>query len=324
MSRSGTLSTDFSNLHAKRLGNRAFTLHHRCMRIGLLALIGLVAGIVVKAVSPIAQNAQVTAPAPATTSQAIGSAGCAAAGCHGAANAESLVKAPTESAWRTAFTHYSAVDPHRKAHDVLKSDLATKMAAHLKAGPNGTVLPAHEDARCLACHVNPSVAVRDPRGLRGEGVSCEACHGDASDWRNAHITWSTAEARKDGMARTGFVDLRDITVRVEVCAGCHVGAPASGHTAVRDMNHDMIAAGHPALDKSIMDLVNRYHAHWYERPRGDLIYPDMRNTAFEEALKRLSRDRRSRHDAHDARTPWPEFADQKCSSCHQRLTYPPK
>ena len=57
-----------------------------------------------------------------------------------------------------------------------------------------------------------------------------------------------------------------IADRATICSGCHVGAPADlGRSfAVRDMNHDMIAAGHPRLNFDFGEFMRRLPRHWHQ------------------------------------------------------------
>src|SRR6476660_5000791 len=105
--------------------------------------------------------------------------------------------------------------------------------------------------------------------LRSEGVGCEACHGNASSWYGPHTgdTWSAAN--RPALYQThGMHKLYDVGERALVCAGCHVGAPADekrGYPVPRDMNHDMIAAGHPRLNFDFADYQRRLPPHWQEK-----------------------------------------------------------
>jgi hypothetical protein len=263
---------------------------------------------------------------------------CAAAACHGDANVPSLTNADVKDHWPSSATHWLAVDPHRQAYAALQSPLAEKIVQQLKTG-----LKATEDHRCLACHTTPALA--DPKlkstpeleSLRAEGVSCVACHGEGSLWIHPHTAWKGNRAA--AMSGTGFTDLNDATKRAETCAGCHIGAPANGDVPVRDMNHDMIAAGHPPLDyvrhqdsnlyyptKTFENLQSRLLPHWTSRSRGGGPYEESNFTkAFLEqsgliatdepprrhgaAYARLHDDRIKRSADAKSRTPWPEFAD---------------
>src|SRR5437870_3137050 len=61
--------------------------------------------------------------------------------------------------------------------------------------------------------------------------------------------------------------LSDPKVRAETCAGCHVGAPAGLGAPLRDMNHDLIAAGHPRLNFDYATYLRALPPHWAEKDR---------------------------------------------------------
>src|SRR5437762_4932733 len=94
------------------------------------------------------------------------------------------------------------------------------------------IAAAHKEALCLKCHaidgVKPEMAV-------SEGVGCDACHGPAEKWLNAHVEpgWKhlSSRAKWEGY---GFVPAENLVARSVNCVKCHVGG------ADRDVNHDLI------------------------------------------------------------------------------------
>jgi hypothetical protein len=111
-------------------------------------------------------------------------------------------------------------------------------------------------------------------------------------------------------------DTRSLSGRVRLCVDCHVGAPD------QEVDHDLIAAGHPALRFEF----GSYHAllprHWDDRKDRD-GRPDLEARAWaagqvasgQAALRLLAA-----HASKDAgRGSWPEFADYDCFSCHHDL-----
>jgi hypothetical protein len=159
-------------------------------------------------------------------------------------------------------------------------------------------------------------------------VSCEACHGNAGGWLREHTAWTGD--RREVYAKTGMTQLFDLGERAMTCLGCHVGAPAGNGLPVRDMNHDMIAAGHPRLNFDFAEYLRRLPAHWMEKDRtatSAKLPPRPLNaakaylvgrTAHAEAACKLLASRAER-SATDPRTPWPEFAEYNCASCHHNL-----
>lgn len=243
----------------------------------------------------------------------VGVAGCLSAMCHGGPATDSLTGSFTANTWAGSGSHWLACDPHRRAYEALESPDAAAIMKRL-----GSKLSATEDSRCLACHVNPSLAVEklEPHEklLRKDGVSCEACHGNAGGWLRNHMV----PARRDGMTQ-----LSDLKQRAATCTGCHIGAPAdpARGVPVRDMNHDMIAAGHPRLNWDFAAYQHQLSRHWREkdaRPAAEVEAWSTGRLTHAEAIERLSADRRERSKT-DLRTPWPEFADFTCVSCHHDL-----
>ncbi|WP_162667185.1 multiheme c-type cytochrome [Gemmata massiliana] len=273
--------------------------------------------------------------------QAIGMSGCLAAACHGGSASEALKGTRGGNCWESSGSCWAAADPHTAAYSLLTDNprrplkiTAAKIMAKYAPGKQAT-----EDARCLACHTNPALAreelIRDAnaRVLREQGVSCEACHGNASVWLQPHTTEEWGRNRAKVYAETGMKPLYDLGERALACAGCHVGAPAENGLPVRDMNHDMIAAGHPRLNFDFAEYQRRLPQHWQEKDRTKSSYsPIVPNeakvwfvgrVAHAEAACKLLEDRAKRSlDPNEHRTPWPEFAEFNCASCHHNLRIP--
>ena len=310
------------------------------IRLTLLLTALVVLGVVVRAsteeknsASPTAEQATSTSTsltADSTISAMRGMQSCAGSACHGNSNVPSLTAAPGKDCWKSSLTHFLVVDPHQNSFDVLKSELSQRITKYLRKGSSVAIPEATNDARCLACHVNPSLASNsvsnEQKDQRTHGVSCEACHGNAGDWLSNHTTWNPSNRAKE-IQSVHFRDLNNLETRAKTCAGCHVGSPANADGPVRDMNHDMIAAGHPALDKSMDGLIARLPKHWQEKDRSVAGTP-ARSTkgvdkeyekfkAFTNAMESLKVDRMNRSDKN--RTPQPEFSEQTCTDCHRSL-----
>jgi hypothetical protein len=242
-------------------------------------------------------------PEPPLPAKPVGLAGCASANCHGRSGGD----ASGEYAWRTSCTVWAIHDPHARAYDALdpqKNSVAKKMQtafARLEPGYH-----PQKDARCLACHANPGIEKGDKPELvtlRAEGVSCEACHGNAEHWLRTHTRVNLTD-------RHGLAELNDLGSRAKTCAGCHVGGTG-------DMNHDMIAAGHPKLNFEFASHLARMPKHWIERDRrtGQPRGPEYLQQAWVagalsagEAACDLSMVRPER-----------ELAEWNCYACHHDL-----
>ena len=274
---------------------------------------------------------------------AVGMSGCLAAACHGAPAGKLLNGERGDDCWQSSGSCWAAADPHTAAYSLLTENprrtlkvTAAEIMAKYAPGTKAT-----DNVRCLACHSNPTLALPDlipdarSRVLREQGVSCEACHGNAGQWLQPHTAWKGD--RKDVYEKTGMRPLDDLGERALACAGCHVGAPAEKDSegkvivAVRDMNHDMIAAGHPRLAFDFAEYQRRLPQHWQEKNRSlttnrAITHNEAKvwyvgRVAHAEAACRLLADRATR-SASDPVTPWPEFAEFNCASCHHNLRMP--
>ena len=239
--------------------------------------------------------------------------GCASASCHGGQVVGH--KGSEETTWATS-------DPHTTAYSVLLNADSKRIAGNLKLGK------AHEAKVCLACHAVDAEKVYHGELLEGrgrtEGVGCDGCHGPSGKWLSLHYTpaWK-ATSDRDKYERYGFTQTKDFVARSMNCAGCHVGEPG------REVNHDLIAAGHPrlAFEYSRYHYSPRYTKHWVE---------PLANPAFEmrawyvgqvstlRAAVSLLEARASRADAKPADHPWPELSESSCYSCHRGLAKSPR
>jgi hypothetical protein len=176
--------------------------------------------------------------------------------------------------------------------------------------------PAHETTLCLKCHAVEPV---QPAEAVSEGVGCCGCHGPAQRWLSVHYqpAWKKLSGREK-WERYGFLPVHNLTARAVNCAGCHVG------DETREVNHELIAAGHPRLTFEFAGLhaAPGYRKHWEEalapaefELRAWVIgqATSLRNaTALLDARARLAEPEGSGAD-------WPEFAGYSCVSCHKAL-----
>jgi hypothetical protein len=253
-------------------------------------------------------------PTLIASSPVVGTYGCSARACHGG-----LEPLRGPGVLQNEHTTWILHDPHADAYRVLFDDRSKSIAKNL-----GGQAPAHEDVRCLACHTNPwtATAEKTPAILEERlfGVGCEACHGAARDWFKDHTRpdWEKLEP-KQKKAR-GMIPVSDLASRVEACAGCHVGAaPDAMGAPLRDVNHDLIAAGHPRLDFEFGAFQANMPRHWKdtEKKPGSAAqaWTIGQLGAAQAALKLLE------YRTHDEKR-WPEFAEYDCYACHHSLHEP--
>jgi hypothetical protein len=210
-------------------------------------------------------------------------------------------------------------DPHAGAHEILGGELAGRIVAALELrDPSRPQPPARENQACVGCHATG----RGPTA--GEGVSCESCHGPAGSWLVAHTARGWRTAGND----LGMVDLADPVTCAVTCSGCHVGGEPTGDGAIREVTHDLVAAGHPRLAFELRGYKRAEPPHW--RDRGAEPSAERAAGALEEwaggrlgALERYLRqvDSQAEVAAGGERGltagVWPEFTAFDCHGCHR-------
>jgi hypothetical protein len=237
------------------------------------------------------------APPPKAGTAYIGAVGCAAAACH---NAGGYHGRPGNeyATW--------ARDPHAKAYSVLLNSQSQAISRNLHRE-----VPAYRDSLCLACHATPSPA--DNPGAVADGVGCESCHGPARDWRAIHYqpSWKTLSVAEK--AKYGMADTKDLLSRARMCVECHVGTPE------KEVNHDLIAAGHPRLAFEFAGFLGTYTPkHWLreQEPQGAEFEArawHIGQLVSARAAAELLRARAERA------TIWPELSEYGCFACHHDL-----
>jgi hypothetical protein len=259
------------------------------------------------------------AAAPATESRIYGtelpdagyvsSSSCAASSCHGRGHAGG-----TRSeylTWAPDLRPGKPNDAHSRAYQVLFNPVS-KRIAELMQLPK----PAHETTLCLKCHAVEQV---QPAEALSEGVGCCGCHGPAKKWLAVHYqpAWKKL-TNFEKWEQYGFLPVRNLTARAMNCAGCHVG------DGTREVNHELIAAGHPRLAFELAGLHSTpgYRKHWKESlPPAEF---ELRAWVIGQATSLRSatvllQDRARRVEESDAEVDWPEFAGYSCVSCHRAI-----
>jgi hypothetical protein len=245
-----------------------------------------------------------TTPVSAAGRPLAGTASCSARGCHGAIE-------PVLNPAQCRQNEYNlwADDRHADAYRTLFNDRSRDIARIL-----GGSKKAHEDPRCLACHTNPRLTfvAEDTSFVHEErlfGVGCESCHGSATSWLVAH---TAADWRVKKRAYE-MPDLTDPALQARTCAGCHVGAAPDKEGPLRDVNHDLIAAGHPRLNFEFGTYQANMPPHWRLRTIAEgHFWAVGQIVSAQAALELLS---------HRAKSgPWPEFAEYDCFACHHSLS----
>ncbi len=116
-----------------------------------------------------------------------------------------------------------------------------------------------------------------------------------------------------------MTDLRTLIQRADLCVKCHVGS------SDRDMNHDIIAAGHPALYFDLAVYYEKLPKHWRDDQidtghfRARLWLAGQLSMTKAE-LSLLETRAEKRHSV----SVWPELAAYACTDCHQTLNGVPR
>jgi hypothetical protein len=228
----------------------------------------------------------------------IGPGSCSASSCHGGIQPQSVTHV-----LQNEYSTWVIQDKHSKSFQSLQNPVSVRMAKILG-------LPRADTAeKCLACHalfVRPSEKGREFD--LSDGVSCESCHGPASAWLGPHAVKNFARQQSVAL---GMYDTSNLIQRAEKCNSCHVG------DGTKWVDHEMIAAGHPALVFDLDSYTAVEPPHWKlpEDPgAGARAWSVGQAVQLRDSLLQLARR------ASGAKgTVWPEYAELECFACHHSL-----
>jgi hypothetical protein len=231
---------------------------------------------------------------PAGDLHPVGAGSCASTACHGGDSSRGIKG--------SEYTVWVESDPHARAYAVLHDPRSDRIVKNLKGE-----YPAYNNQVCLGCHATTNSS--------SDGVGCETCHGAARNWLSTHYLPGWKQMSAAAKADLGMLATKKLSVRAQACVECHVGSGA------RDVNHDLIAAGHPRLNFEFGSYLAILPKHWRER-EDKARYPDLEARAWAlgqvtsaRAALQLLADR-----AADKKKPWPEFAEYECAACHHQLS----
>lgn len=231
-------------------------------------------------------------------SKYVGPGSCSASACHGG-----VQPVLNGRVLQNEYSTWVVQDPHAKAFRSLENPVSQRMGKILGIGDPAK---AH---KCLACHALDVPAEQRARDFDiAEGVSCESCHGPASAWLGPHIVKNWAPKQSIAL---GMFDLYDIERRSEKCLDCHLGTPQ------KEVDHEMIAAGHPDLVFELDSYSAIMPPHW--KPASD---PNSGARAWAVGQAVQLRDSLLRLARHADSPKWPEYSELDCFSCHHSLTKP--
>ncbi len=237
-----------------------------------------------------------------------GVSSCASTACHNGAGRNGIKGAE--------YNTWANNDPHNKAYRVLFDERSLLIAQNLNRGKGGiSALAPQTDPLCLGCHILPDItnSSRAPRFAFSDGVGCESCHGPAQQWLTTHYLDAWKAESVNEKKSQGFANTKSLRERAEGCAGCHVGR------GERDVNHDLIAAGHPRLRFEFAAFQAVYPKHWSET-KGVRHDFEARSWLIGQLVTAEASLDLLQYRALHTDKPWPEFSEYNCAACHHNVT----
>jgi len=188
------------------------------------------------------------------------------------------------------------------------------------------------EQKCVSCHSN-SLALPSKHVL---GADCQVCHGPASAWNGEHYSSAWKSLGASRFDNTPMLDIESPATRASICSSCHIGELHSEY-GVREVNHELMAAGHPPMHFDFTTYMSRYPRHWNESAqvtdgRSDSKFKVWRIGKLALAVRRVEliidrardveQDIEKQLNTIDATTlgrTWPELTEYSCYSCHHSL-----
>jgi hypothetical protein len=253
---------------------------------------GLLVAMVTMSQTPPTQPALVDPVTP--QGRYVGVASCVNSGCHG-----STLPLNTTRVLQNEYFTWLNGGAHSRSYNVLFDAKSARILRNLHLSGNAWLEP-----RCLACHTT-NVRASEVSGAidREDGVQCETCHGPASGWRDEHTQpgW-----RHEQSVQLGMTDLHRVATRGTLCMSCHVG------DATRQVDHELIASGHPLLAFELDNYTAAMPAHWKpNETHGARAWAVGQVVALRTSLANVA--------SHARGEAWPEFSDMSCFNCHHSL-----
>jgi hypothetical protein len=234
----------------------------------------------------------------------VGPGSCSSSNCHG--NNKPL---NSSNVLQNEYTTWSKHDHHSRAYlNLLNSD-SKKIASNLG------IPDAAREPLCLTCHSTyVKESNRNDTFKIEDGVTCESCHGAASDWLKSH---TSSEATHADNVKNGMTDIAELGTRSTLCLSCHFGSDD------KTVNHKLYGAGHPRLSFELDTFGVLQPKHWvidsdYEKRKGPYVPLKAWLTGqlhhAQATLEVLESPTRSMSGL------YPELSLFDCFSCHHSLT----
>ena len=241
-----------------------------------------------------------------STAKNLGVVNCANSLCHG-----SITKWKDSPILQNEYVTWSRVDKHAtRAYQVLFEERSRRIAKNL-----GIKEAPHQARLCVDCHAhNPPPGLRAERFKVEDGVSCEACHGPAEKWIEAHVAPDATHAKN---LANGLYPTSDPVAQARLCLSCHFG------NRDKFVTHRMMGAGHPRMSFELETFAQTQPPHfviddaWQKRKRtwdGVRVWAVGQSLAAAELLDVLLDPKRSRDGL------FPELVVFDCHACHHPMS----
>ena len=260
---------------------------------------------------------------PAKTGQSGNSiSGCMTTACHGANSASD---APL---WQRAGSIWFDQDPHAQAYTSLQTELSKNIVWRMtkrEMAVGSIDYKAFLEIKCVSCHASELA----PVSKRNLGGDCQICHGPADAWDDTHFSqeWQSLGVKR--FEDRKMVNVESIALRAAVCSSCHVGELSRIAGRDREVDHQLMASGHPPMYFDFELFSRRYPKHWEtndelaqysksSRLRSWRIGKLQASIARTKMLTARAEKAQQSDSSHD----WPELTEYSCTNCHHALEQP--
>ncbi len=247
--------------------------------------------------------------------------GCMTSACHGAS------VAPDTPTWQRSGKIWFDQDPHAQAYTDLLTQSSQRIVEKLSNRSQSVSSDEYRqflEEKCVSCHASEHA----PAEQRTLGVDCQSCHGPADAWDQTHYSkqWQSLGAKR--FDQTRMLNMESISSRAAICSSCHVGE-LNRQGREREVDHRLMAAGHPAMHFDFELFSQRYPKHWAV---SETSSTESHGNSFRQwqigklqasivRLKLLAARVEPVSTSGSARD-WPELTEYSCYSCHHKLDSP--
>ena len=252
--------------------------------------------------------------------------GCMTTACHGS-------NVPDTKTWQRAGKIWLDQDPHARAYTSLLTESSVRIVARLvkeQLDPDSQAYRNVLNARCVSCHASENA----PEKERELGADCQVCHGGADAWGSDHYSSEWKALGKSRFDNTNMLNVESMASRARVCSSCHIGelnrtsGPSTGKD--REVDHRLMAAGHPPMHFDFESYMRRYPVHWDTQDEriglsSSVGVERWRTGKITAAITKLNllAARAERTTSNSAKVnDWPELTEYSCTSCHHTLGQP--